>query len=159
MLKVIEGYESYSVDEQGNVYNKDGMKLKEGDARGYSVVVLYRDAKPNTLLLHRIVAKAFIPNPDGLPQINHINENKKDNRACNLEWCDCKYNQNYGTANERRAEALRKIKSKPVYCIELDTIFSSGKEASEKLNVCRSSISNACKGKRTKAGGYHWRYE
>ena len=81
MLKVIEGYESYSVDEQGNVYNKDGRKLKEGDARGYSVVVLYRDAKPNTLLLHRIVAKAFIPNPDGLPQINYINENKKDNVA------------------------------------------------------------------------------
>lgn len=68
---------------------------------GYLKVSLSKDHKRYYFRVHRLVAQVFIPNPDNLPQINHIDENKENNRVDNLEWCDAKYNCNYGGRNSK----------------------------------------------------------
>ena len=75
---------------------------------GYLLVRLSNKGKQKNYLIHRLVAIAFLPNPDNLPQINHINEVKTDNRLINLEWCTNEYNINYGTRTERALETMRK---------------------------------------------------
>lgn len=75
---------------------------------GYLFVRLSNKGKQKNYLIHRLVAIAFLPNPDNLPQINHINEVKTDNRLINIEWCSAEYNVNYGTRTERTLETKRK---------------------------------------------------
>lgn len=103
-LKDIEGYEGrYMVSDQGQVYNvkrKQFMSLQD-DGRGYLFTGLSKNGKRKFYKVHRLVAQAFIPNPDNLPEVNHKDENKHNNCVDNLEWCDVKYNRNYGTRNER----------------------------------------------------------
>lgn len=107
-MKQIEGF-NYYIDEQGNVYNSKLQRLKNLDnGRGYKCVRLYDGKKYHTKYIHRLVAEAFIPNPYNLPQINHKDENKENNVVSNLEWCDCKYNINYGTARQRERETKEK---------------------------------------------------
>ena len=94
-------YKNYFVDKQGNVYNKRQQIKPQIDKHGYLWVNLTYDGKQHNHKIHRLVAQAFIPNPDNLPQINHKNEDKTDNRVENLEWCDSYYNIHYGTTLER----------------------------------------------------------
>lgn len=75
---------------------------------GYPCVYLSKDGVCRGLYVHRLVAEAFIPNPNNLPEINHKDESRTNNNAWNLEWCDHKYNMNYGTAIERAKESRRK---------------------------------------------------
>ena len=120
--KDIEGYEGlYQVSNMGRVKSVERMKwsgkcyykaperiLKpRKNGGGYLVVMLSKNGKVKTCRVHRLVATAFIPNPNNLPQINHIDENKGNNHMENLEWCDSKYNNNYGTHNKRVSEKLR----------------------------------------------------
>ena len=124
--KPVVGYEGYyEVDMYGNVYsvgrtvrvNDNGREydkpVKEKKltaskhSRGYRTVSLTRNGKTEHRYVHRIVAEAYIPNPQGLPFINHKDEDKTNNFVGNLEWCDVQYNNNYGTAREKQAEALR----------------------------------------------------
>ena len=88
-----------------------------------------KNGKVKAELIHRLVAIAFIPNPNELPQVNHKDENKDNNCADNLEWCDTKYNNTYGTRLYRAAESCKK----PIYCVELDKVFDSGTEAAKEL--------------------------
>lgn len=99
----------YEVSDQGNVRNrKTGRLLKQVKNKdGYLQVGLREDGKSKSFRVHRLVAFAFIPNPDNLPQVNHKNEDKTDNRVENLEWCDAKYNSNYGTHNKRVSNGVR----------------------------------------------------
>lgn len=93
----------YTIDEDGNVSNNHGKTLRPTqDKDGYLVVGLYHANKRHWHSIHRLVAMAFIPNPDNLPEINHIDEDKTNNSVKNLEWCDRVYNVNYGSAIERR---------------------------------------------------------
>lgn len=71
------------------------------NGKGYMLVKMYKDNKKYTKKIHRLVAQAFIPNIDNLPQINHKDENKQNNKADNLEWCDNWYNSHYGSKNRR----------------------------------------------------------
>ena len=87
-------------------------------------------------------------------QVNHCDENKQNNCLNNLEWCDAKYNNNYGTRNQRAAVAI----SKKVRCIETGVIYESLTEASRQTSIAVSSISECCNGKRKTAGGFHWEY-
>lgn len=76
----------------------------------YRSVNLWHNGKTVHRLVHRLVAEAFIPNPNGYPIINHIDENPANNKVTNLEWCTYKYNAKYGKAQERRQESLREGK-------------------------------------------------
>ena len=111
MYKVIEGYPNYSVSDSGQVMNnKTGRILKTyAHKDGYRAVKLYHNRKNKTLLVHRLVALAFIPNPCNYPQINHKDENTSNNCVENLEWCTGKYNCNYGGHNQRLRETLCRV--------------------------------------------------
>ena len=100
MIKEVTGFPKYLIDTNGNIYNKRTMKkLKDRDnGRGYRAVCLYNsEGKMVHKYVHRLVAETFIPNPNNLPEVNHIDENKANNSVDNLEWCDRKYNNNYGS--------------------------------------------------------------
>ena len=107
--------------------------------------------------IHRLVAEAFIPNPDNLPCINHKDENKENNSVGNLEWCDYSYNANYGTRTKRAKE---KQFGDRFVVINLDTgeVYKTPKDASRATGIHNDSISRVCKGKSKTAGGYRWRY-
>lgn len=108
----------YYISNFGNVKNSKGhiMHPTYNRRTGYMQVTLsYAPGKPKHIRIHRAVAKAFIPNPQKLPEVNHKNEIKTDNRVSNLEWCSHKYNMNYGTRNRKVAEAQRqKVNSKRI---------------------------------------------
>ena len=131
--------------------------------RGYLRVSLHAHSD---YLIHRLVAQAFIPNPDNLPFINHKDECPFNNCVDNLEWCTHKYNINYGTCQER-ARATQQIThpqqcqaatSKKVKCIETGIVYGSIKDAARKTGLWYSAISSVCLGKRNMTGGYHWKF-
>lgn len=124
----IKGFEGlYQVSNLGNVkrIKHGGCKFGYGyrtlpermvkqhpDYHGYKKVHLWKNNKDKPLFVHRLVAIAFIENPNNYPQINHKDEDKTNNCVSNLEWCTCKYNNNYGTKKERLREALKRYYKK-----------------------------------------------
>lgn len=167
--KDIEGYEGlYQVSNLGRVkslYLGKERILKPGKHRcGYLCVALCKDGKMKTYKVHRLVAINFIQNSLNLPQVNHKDENKENNCVWNLEWCDNKYNSNYGTRNERHGESMlgfhinRKDQSKKVICVETNTIYPSEMEVQRQTGIRCQHICRCLKGKRKTAGGYHWQY-
>ena len=105
-------FPGYQVSNTGKVRNVKDFRLlgQQLNKAGYYTVVLRRDLESYTCLVHRLVAIAFIPNPDNLPIVNHKDENTINPNVENLEWCTAEYNVNYGTARERAKET--KIKNK-----------------------------------------------
>ena len=89
VFKKIKGFESYKISNFGKVINKDGLELKHRclAGRGYMQVNLWDGNKHHKKYIHRLLAEAFIPNPNNYRTVNHINGNKTDNRLENLEWC------------------------------------------------------------------------
>ena len=155
-MKDITGYEGlYAVTSCGRVWSyKRKMFLKQADSYGYRQVCLTKDGKQRNYLVHRLVCAAYHENPNSLPEVNHRDENKANNSINNLEWCDGKYNTNYGTCIQRRAKA----QGIPVVCIELDRVFDSISEAAKAFNVSHSALSKCLSGRGKTSGGYHWKY-
>lgn len=131
---------------------------------GYLYVNLYKNGKMKNMLVHRLVAMAFIPNPENKPQVNHLDEVKTNNVVENLEWCSAQENANYGTRTARVVQNNKYPKlgdspiAKSVFCEELNKTFDCITSAGKELGVNSVSISQVCKGKRKTAGGFHWRY-
>ena len=180
--KDVVGYEGlYQVSDRGNVYSvvrKDsrgrrigGIILKPIQSRGgYPQVQLYKNGKVKTKYIHRLVTEAFIPNPEKLPEVNHKDENPSNNELSNLEWCDARYNNDYGTRIERIVEKT----SKKVRAINVKTgeviRFKSTAEAQRKgynsgniSLASRGIYKNSNTGKLIADGctykGYRWSYE
>lgn len=85
--------------------------LKSGKGKnGYFSVILRKDNTNHQKYVHRLVAQAFIPNPDNLPEVNHKDENSENNHVDNLEWCNHRYNSNFGTVNSRKGNCLNNFK-------------------------------------------------
>ena len=106
--KIIDGFTDYRVSENGDVYSTKRNKiLRQHKRKNYLGVYLYAKDKRQYRLVHRLVANAFIPNPNNLPQINHKDENSLNNCVDNLEWCTAKYNCNYGTHIEKIRERMK----------------------------------------------------
>ena len=105
--KEIQDYPGYKVSNLGRVMNKHSRIMKLNNVRGYELILLTKDKKQYCRQVHRLVALAFIPNPDNLPYINHKDECKNNNCVDNLEWCDAKYNINYGTGISRSAASRK----------------------------------------------------
>lgn len=156
IFKDIKGYPGYQISNMGRVWSKKRqIYLKtEKITNGYFQVCLYAiNGKSKRELVHRLVALAFIPNLNNYPCVNHKDENKENNNASNLEWCDRSYNINYGSRNEK---AGKKIK-KPIKCIETGIIYNSGVEAAKALGTTPDIISKVLHNKsRCKtANGFH----
>lgn len=160
MFRDIPRCEGYQVSDTGEVFSLKSNKLLSCkiDRYGYKCYTLFPNGKAKYFTAHRLVALAFIENPHNLPCVNHINENKLDNRVCNLEWCTAKQNDNHGTRNERMA---RTKETKPVEQILPDGSvrkFRGVKDASRKTGINRCQISRVCRGLSKTAGKYEWRY-
>jgi len=133
--------------------------LKPGaTGTSYLLVTLCKDGKKKPFWIHRLVAKAFIPNPQNLPEVNHIDEDKTNNVVSNLEWCSPKYNQNYGTCQKRKAAKL----SKQVLQYDRDgnlvKTWSSITEIKRSLGFHESCICRCCNGKLKSAYKFVWKY-
>lgn len=108
-LKPVPGYEGrYWITRSGQVLNSQGAALKAYDnGNGYMIVDLRCGGRKRHHRVHRLVASAFLPNPDGLPEVNHRDEDKTNNRVGNLEWCTRIYNNRYGSVNAARSASLK----------------------------------------------------
>ena len=159
--KPIEGFDGYEISSHGRVRsfkNKTPRILKTSSCRGYRVLILRKDGKSYGCKIHRLVAEAFIPNPDNLPCVNHKDENKANNNVSNLEWCSIAYNNNY---NDRTIRIAQK-KSIPVYQYTISGDFvkqwESSKDAADHYGCTRENIQLVCRGKANTAVGFKWSY-
>lgn len=128
--------------------------------RGYLVVDLYKDCKRRNFPIHRLVAKAFIPNPENLPQVNHKDEDKTNNRAENLEWCTVSYNNNYGTKIIRAAKkcSISKTKFKyERYSLDGNLIGVYSHRELFENGFSQGAVYNCTKGKTKVSYGSHWK--
>lgn len=167
-IKGFEGY--YQISNLGNVKSlcrvvKRGKNYKPVNERilkpyyhdGYPEVVLSINGNPRTFSIHRLVAEAFIPNPNKLPIINHKDENPSNNRVDNLEWCTYSYNLAYNDARVKAAvpkrKAIRQYTKDGVFIKE----WSHARDAAEALKLNKRAIYECCKGRCKTSGGYIWK--
>lgn len=177
--KPVDGFEGlYEVSNLGRVRSlpkiierSDGRKVayngkvlrKRFDQKGYVCAILCHKGKSHCRKVHRLVATAFIPNPDCLPFVNHKDEVKHNNTVDNLEWCTGKYNSNYGTVQDRRRAAVTNgAKSTPVIATLPDgteEYYPSMAEFERRHNKkgTEGNISLAINGRRKTAYGRTWR--
>lgn len=142
---------------------------------GYLAVHLSKDGKDCNRLIHRLVAEAFLPNPEGLPQVNHKDENKTNNAVWNLEWCNAAYNNAYGTHNERCKESNKGRKptvkaiqkaaekhKKPVIALKDGVVvlrYESAADANrDNKKFSYIGISACCNGRLDTYRGYKWQF-
>ena len=163
--KDVEEYEGlYEVSNLGRIRNAKTLSIKSqnDNGRGYLQVNLWKNNKGQMKYIHRLVAAAFISNPDNLPQVNHKDEDKTNNRVDNLEWFDNSYNNNYGTKCKRQSESyLNNGKNchKVAKC-DMDgnviEIYRSMREAERKNNMGNGVLSAYFRLDQSQCNGFTW---
>lgn len=165
MWRDINGYKGYyQVSNFGRVKRVGGNILKPvPNGNGYVKVHLCKDAIVKKFFVHRLVAKAFVPNPRGVDCVNHLDENPLNNRADNLEWVTKAENNRYGTMPQRISATLTKYfethpnpRNKAVRCVETGVVYESMSQAGRATGINFKNISDCIQNNRHKAGGYHW---
>lgn len=175
ITKQISNFPGYYITNTGNIYTRNYdhtgriKKLKTGcDTRGYLRVNLYKNSKKIQQRVHRLVAEAFIPNPENKPQVNHKNGVRTDNRVENLEWATNTENvkHSYDFLGHKKVMlgriGTKNPTSKPVQQIKNGQIiaeFDSEREAQYKTGISQGCISMCCIGKYKTAGGYQWKHK
>lgn len=168
--KPIQGYEGlYAISSEGRI--KSFRKWRRAhcaseyiltpslSSNGYLQITLYSGKTKRKFLVHRLVAEAFVPNPDGLPHINHIDENTTNNRAANLEWCTPLYNNRYGTARFRSMVTHgTPIKQYLINGVWLAT-YASVAVAENLTGIPAGNIQNCLSGQNKTANGFMWSRE
>ena len=147
-IKGFEEFEGYGITSCGRVYSFKTKRFLKSikNNRGYLQVQLTNGTQhKKTVKIHRLVALAYMPNPNNYDTVDHIDENKEHNYINNLRWMTREENKNRSWC-------------KKVYCVELDKVFESAAAAARELGLDRSKISNVCNGKRNKTGGYHFQF-
>jgi len=108
MYKTINNYPNYVVSESGVIINtKKNLKLTQYKRKGYLFVTLSNNNKSKQCRVHRLVAEAFVENPNNYDCINHIDENKENNHYSNLEWCNHQYNNTFGNRIKKQSITLK----------------------------------------------------
>lgn len=157
-VRSVDRWKKYKGSDTKQARVNGRILCQDKTAAGYYLVTLCRDGVHYHCSVHRLVAEAFVPNPDNLPQVNHKDECKTNNTPSNLEWCDRIYNTNYGTGIHRSSSKKRK----PIEQLTIDgrhvAYFNSLVEATETNGMRRFGIINVCKGRQKTAYGYQWRY-
>lgn len=166
----VVGYEGlYEVSNYGRVMSMVGRTAKERrlvkDNNGYLNVVLSKNGTCKGKKVHRLVAEAFLPNPNNLPQVNHKDEDKTNNAVWNLEWCSMAYNIHYGTGIQRRADKQKYLKMKTIKVFKYPNMeylgtYQSITEAAKKYNCKPSGVSHVLHKKRyyNQTGGYYFEF-
>lgn len=156
--KTIDGFENYQVSNFGRVksFAKKTPKIlttNANDGIGYVRVQLYKNKQRAFFRIHRLVAMAFIPNPENKPEINHKNGIKKDNRVENLEWATYSENENHARKYLDKKSYTRKIQ-----CVETGVVYESLTQAAKQLGTAVNCIHRALNNKRKTYKKLHWRY-
>ena len=165
-----ETYEGFEVSNLGRIkslnYRRTGkaeLMNPSTNTDGYFQVGLRKNKKTKTCYVHRLIAQTFIPNPDNLPEVNHIDEDKTNNRVDNLEWKTHRDNINHGTHNERSAKAkINGKKSKKVLQLSLSGELIREWESTNECGrngFIQSAVCLCCQGKRKSHKGFRWEYE
>lgn len=169
----------YEVSSCGSVRRTENQRILKSflNHKGYPHVVMHKNGKAYSKTIHRLVAEAFIPNPDNLPQVNHIDANKENNTVDNLEWISGLDNMRHAYRNgcfkpfseNQKAATMKNIlkaqgwNSRAVICLDKDGTeiarYSSITEAHEISGCNVSKIVACCKGHRRSTHGYQWKYE
>ena len=161
--KVMKEHKDYEVSNLGRIRTIKTQRIRKPSLhyKGYYQIIVYIDKKPKCFYVHRIVANNFLENPNNLPEINHKNEIKTDNRVENLEYCDTIYNNNYGTRTSRilntKKDTFKSIiqKDKNDNVIK---IWNNIIEIQNKTNFNKHNIYKCCEKKNKFAYGYKWEY-
>lgn len=178
MWKDVPGYEGhYQVSNMGRIKSIERISIRNNgksenakyhlkerilniqtQTQGYSQIVLSKNGIRKTFRLHVLVAKLFVENPFKKTYVNHIDGNKKNNKASNLEWVTAKEN----IAHAYKTGLVNHYKRKVLQLDENDNVlnkFNSLKEAAEYVGGFKCGICEACKGRRVRSYGYKWKYE
>lgn len=152
---VLIGERTYSVSTDGEIHRSRGKRLsKYLNKDGYEYVLISANGKRKKYLVHRLVATAFIPNEEMLPQVNHKDGNKRNNNIGNLEWVSNSENQLHSRYVLKNNTGFNDV---PVICVESGNVYRSTRDAWRDTGACYSHISECIRGKRKTAGGYHWK--
>lgn len=173
--KDIKGYEGlYQVSDTGRIKSlqrhrknhtktqivKEKIKNTRKDPQGYLLLDLYKDNKPKTIRVHRLVAETFIPNPENKETVNHMDGDKENNDVENLEWASFKEQNNHiyekklksDESIDKAIKAMNKASSKKTMCLNDGIIYNSASEAGRAVGVSASLIMRVCRGERKSAG-------
>lgn len=168
--KKIEKYEDYEVSNLGRIKslkrNNNKILKQKPNKFGYLIVGLFNNANKNKkMLVHRLVAEAFIPNPLSKPQVNHIDGNKQNNNVNNLEWCTNSENQihAYKTGLKKNKLYYENNRSKPIMQYDLKGNFikewANKRQIERELGYSNGNITSCCVGRCMTAYGYVWKHK